>query len=306
MDKEPDLLHKTRMPATSSFIESLHHVPEAGWTDFAYAVLRAGKVAAASDYSVSRGYHIGQDILYCVSGSGFVETLGREFRIGAGELAWIGNEEPHVHRADPADPWTLLWFRLDGPGIRALRARLFGDDIARAEVADAVAMQAWFDRLFHLMRARGAGLDLRLNQLAGEFLLMVDQARWGAAREHLPDVLRTVIVAMRADLGRAWNSDDLAEMTKVSASQLRRMFTRHLGTSPHQWLLRERLAHAQTLIADSTMPPLDIAEICGFCDVYHFSREFKRSIGTPPATWRRMERGGTRRLRPSVAIATER
>jgi AraC-like DNA-binding protein len=35
----------------------------------------------------------------------------------------------------------------------------------------------------------------------------------------------------------------------------------------------------------------EIAEVCGFCDVYHFSREFKRSIGAPPAAWRRKEMG---------------
>jgi AraC-like DNA-binding protein len=32
-----------------------------------------------------------------------------------------------------------------------------------------------------------------------------------------------------------------------------------------------------------------IAERCGFCDVYHLSREFKRSTGTSPSVWREAE-----------------
>lgn len=279
------------MAATSSFIESLHYVPEAGWPRSAYTVLRAGKVAAAFDYRVSREFHVGQDILYCLTGSGFVETLGHEFKVAAGELAWIANERPHTHRADPNDPWTLLWFRLDGPAPAGVREKLFGEGMPRVSVADSVSLQAWFDRLFHVMRGRAAGLDLRLNQLVGEFLTMVDQARWGVARDRVPEALTTAMLAMRADLGRAWNGDDLSELTKISPSHLRRLFGRHLRTSPHQWLLRERLTHAQALIADSAMPLADIAEICGFCDVYHFSREFKRSVGTPPAAWRRTELG---------------
>jgi len=33
----------------------------------------------------------------------------------------------------------------------------------------------------------------------------------------------------------------------------------------------------------------EVAEACGFCDVYHFGREFKRSVGISPAAWRRSE-----------------
>jgi transcriptional regulator GlxA family with amidase domain len=76
---------------------------------------------------------------------------------------------------------------------------------------------------------------------------------------------------------------------------VRRLFRRHLRTSPHQWLLRERLTRAQTLMSDSPLSLAEIAELCGFCDVYHFSREFRRSIGLPPASWRKHEIGRTRR-----------
>jgi AraC-like DNA-binding protein len=249
-------------------------------------------VAAAPDYRVSRDVHVGQDVLYCLAGTGFVESLGYSLKVGAGELAWIGNERPHGHRADPRDPWTLLWFRLDGPDPAAMRERLFGDGVPRASVADGIALQAWFDRLFLVMRTRAAGLDLRLNHMVGEFLTMVDHARF--VHERFPEVLSAAMLAMRADLGRRWSGADLAVLTKVSAAHLRRLFDRHLRTSPHQWLLRERLTHAQALIADSTMPLAEIAEVCGFCDVYHFSREFKRSVGLPPAAWRRSELGVTR------------
>jgi quercetin dioxygenase-like cupin family protein len=120
-------LYKTRMMEKTTFLESLHYVPEPGWTRTAFSVLRAGKVAAAPDYRVARAVHPGQDVIYCLSGGGMVETLGQRLEVRPGQLAWIANEAPHAHMADPADPWTVLWFRLDGPDPAALRRKLFGD-----------------------------------------------------------------------------------------------------------------------------------------------------------------------------------
>ena len=291
MDKGYDFLYKARMIARASFLESLHYFPQSGWVDSAHSVLRAGKVSAAADYRIVRDKHIGQDVLFCLTGSGAVESLGNRMNIRAGQLVWIANEEPHAHYADPDDPWTLLWFRFDGPNLSALRQKIFGVAEPLVRIPEELQLPCWFDRLFSLMRGGGTGLDLRLNQMVAEFLMLVDLAVRGDDQGKLPQNFVQALLAMRADLAQAWGSEGMSGLMKVSPSQVRRLFRKHLRISPHQWLLRERLTKSQTLLADSSMSIAQVAHICGFCDVYHFSREFKRSVRASPGAWRKREHG---------------
>ncbi len=186
------------MEKRTSVIESFHYVPAPAWTRAAFSVLRAGKVAAGPDYRIERAVYPGQDILYCLAGAGYVETLGQRIDVGPGQLVWMANEAPHVHCADPRDPWTVLWFRLDGPEPAILRRKLFGEGMPRAVFAEGASPIPWFERLFAALRRRDDSLDLRLGQLVAEFLLLVDRALAGPDSDDLPKPLASGLEAMRA------------------------------------------------------------------------------------------------------------
>jgi transcriptional regulator GlxA family with amidase domain len=120
-------------------------------------------------------------------------------------------------------------------------------------------------------------------------LALVERCSADQVSAGIPAQLVAARAAMRAQPELPWRAEDLAALTGLSPSHLRRLFRQHLGTSPHQWLMHERLTLARTLLTATTRPIAEIAERCGFCDVYHFGREFKRVTGIAPATWRQNE-----------------
>jgi AraC-like DNA-binding protein len=294
------------MALETVFAENLHYVPDAAWPLTAFTVLRAGKVAAGATYSVRRAHQVGQDVLYCLSGSGAVDLGSRRVEVQAGEVVWIANEAPHAHIADARDPWTLLWFRFDGPDTAAVRTRLFGEGIPRVAASDRAGLAAWFERLFFVLRRRDRSLDFHLNQLVSEFFLLMARSLAAPALRDASDPLSAVVAAVRADIRRSWSAAEIADLGGLSPSQIRRLFQKNLRESPRRWLIRERLIAAQSLMIRETTPIANIAEACGFCDVYHFGREFKRVVGASPAAWRRTELGARDTSQTPIRRATDR
>lgn len=80
--------------------------------------------------------------------------------------------------------------------------------------------------------------------------------------------------------------EKLAAAAGVSGPHFCRIFKRATGLSPHQYVLKARLAKAQQMLEQSPLAVGLIAEHLGFASQSHFSRAFHRFAGMPPGDYR--------------------
>jgi AraC-like DNA-binding protein len=100
---------------------------------------------------------------------------------------------------------------------------------------------------------------------------------------------------IHANLTGALTLREMASAVDLSESYFVRAFKGSFGETPYRYVLRERVALAQTLIQDSKLPLSEIALPAGFPDANRMGRTFRRITGHSPT-------GATksrRRARPS-------
>ncbi|MFJ6572232.1 helix-turn-helix domain-containing protein [Streptomyces sp. NPDC091292] len=88
--------------------------------------------------------------------------------------------------------------------------------------------------------------------------------------------------------------EDLARQARMSSRHLGRHFRAATGTTPLQWLLAQRIRHAQELLETTDDGVDTIATATGMGTATTLRRHFNRTVGVPPDTYRRTFRSRTR------------
>lgn len=78
----------------------------------------------------------------------------------------------------------------------------------------------------------------------------------------------------------------IAREAGLSSYHFARLFTEAFGTSPHQYVIQNRIECAKALITKG-VPLGDAAQRVGFSDQSHFTRHFKRLVGVTPRVFAR-------------------
>ncbi len=100
------------------------------------------------------------------------------------------------------------------------------------------------------------------------------------------------LTLIHEDPARAWTIDALADEIALSRSAFYERFVRLIGQPPMQYLTQWRMQAAANLLRQSRAPIASIALDVGYESEAAFARAFKRLVGTPPASWRRIQNRG--------------
>ena len=80
---------------------------------------------------------------------------------------------------------------------------------------------------------------------------------------------------------------DLCRKLNYSRMQLSRMFKQHFGTTPHDYLLANRLLYAQNLLDNTDLSTIAIANAIGYSNLAQFNIVFKNKFGVTPGQYRK-------------------
>jgi AraC-like DNA-binding protein len=90
--------------------------------------------------------------------------------------------------------------------------------------------------------------------------------------------------------GLPWSTDAMAKTLGCSVSRLHALFREELDTTPHAWLLEQRLGKAREWLATSAAPIAEIALRAGFSEQSALTRALRKASGMTPAAYRRQHR----------------
>ena len=79
---------------------------------------------------------------------------------------------------------------------------------------------------------------------------------------------------------------DIADHVRLERSYLYRLFLKHEGISPSDYLKNVRLNAAAKMLENESIPIKEVAEATGFCNTSHFYKKFTPKYGISPKTYR--------------------
>lgn len=252
-------------------------------------LLRSGHFFDMPHHHMRRQRSMDYLIFWVLSGRGWVETEGKRFEAGGGDLFCLLKDRPHEYGAYPRNPWDVVWVHFDGKLARGFAEAIRGFGGPRVKLGQDLELRARWLELVVFHQARGPHFQTRANTSLYALLGLIVhrlQLRQTAKAAELPFDVHRVQTFIGEHLGETITLAMLAKKAKLSPSHFTRVFRKLFQVSPMQYVLQARAAKACELMTETSLPLKQIAAAVGYEDRYYFSRMFRKVMGVSPSGYR--------------------
>lgn len=156
------------------------------------------------------------------------------------------------------------------------------------EITYICSMKQFSSRLSYIVHEYSRKLlyyeDIISNILA-EILWECARKQQGDIDKGSKEITNIVIGYINENISRPLSNKKIGEALGFHPNYISKLIKISTGLPLHQYLLRARVYHSIELLTEKKYSVSEIAELCGFCDIYHYSKSFKKIIGIPPSEY---------------------
>jgi AraC-like DNA-binding protein len=236
--------------------------------------------------------HDGFNVAYVREGSFGYRARGESFELVAGSVLIGHPGDEYVCTHDHVVGDECLWFQLAPALVDLIGGR---SELWRIGCVPPVSELMVLGELAQATAdgESDLGLDEAGMLLAARFVDVVSGRRRTPPAASARDRRRAVDAALWIDehAHEPIDLDGAARAVELSPFHFLRLFTKVLGVTPHQYVVRSRLRHAARALADDRRSITDVALDVGFGDLSNFVRTFHRAAGVSPRAFRRLAKG---------------
>lgn len=230
------------------------------------------------------------------AGRGEVSVRGVDYKLGTGDCFLFRMSSIVDAKQDPTRPLVVAWINFDfimpdgnpvEPGVSMLPVYRRFSDIR--------FISSLFDRCRSACAEEGKDSENALHWLRSLIMEVGREDRRSAKLggvESWSKEIDLLSSEVRSNPGNCPTVEEMAHRAGLSEDHFIRVFRKERGVTPGEFVLRARIEAAISLLLFTSLPISEIADELGYCDVFYFSKQFKRRIGCSPSHYRRMKPSG--------------
>jgi AraC-like DNA-binding protein len=151
---------------------------------------------------------------------------------------------------------------------------------------DRKTMHAFMEEMLHAFHYAALDRDVVGNLILSRLDFELERSRSLTRTQANPPQLIAATDFMNRNYAKPLSLEDVAGAADISVSHLHMLFRKHLGESPHQYLIRKRLRIAGHALASSNLSVKVVAAEVGYPNVENFCRAFKKFFGRSASEYR--------------------
>ncbi len=247
------------------------------WIERVYVV--ADK-AEKESFSFTNECRAWSGFVYCVEGEGlFINGKHKKFPFRSGDIVLLGRGNYYTIKMSGASRYITSALKLTTVGGEGNFPQIFSvsDDERNLiqEICRAFELKNK-DGLFHCR--------ILLTELYARFLYNKTSSETPNIRtEHAHRAAQFIQATFKENL----SVSEIAVRCQIGESYLRSVFLREFGESITKFREKLRIREAKNMLRSGLFSNAEIAENLGYCDVYHFCKNFHKATGLPPGQYKK-------------------